>query len=73
MLLEFTEVGVGGSRLTLTDVNTTIVSGLNQKFVCCFKLVVDMVRHGIRQFVYNMDTPAFLKRDLVSFGVDKYR
>ena len=30
-------------------------------------------RGGIREFVYNVDRPAFLKRELIGFGVDGYR
>ena len=41
--------------------------------VCGFKLVVDIVTGGIRKFVYDMDGPAFLKRELVGFGVDSYQ
>ena len=35
---------------------------LNYEFVWHFKLVVDLVRGGIRKFVYDADGPAFLKK-----------
>ena len=45
--------------------------GLKDKLACCFKLMVDMVTGGIREFVYDMDGTAFLKKKLVGFGVDR--
>jgi hypothetical protein len=36
---------------------------------CHFKLAMDMVR----DFVYYIDRPAFLKKDLVGFCVDMYQ
>ena len=27
---------------------------------------------GVKKFVYNADWPAFLKRELVGFGIDRY-
>ena len=36
-----------------------------------FQIGGDMVRGGIRKFVYDMDKPAFLKRDLLGFGMDR--
>ena len=51
--------------------NTRRLSGLKYELVCRFKLVADMVGAGIKEFVY--DGLAFLKRDLVGFGVDGYR
>jgi hypothetical protein len=46
---------------------------LKYKLVYCFKLVLDMVEDGVREFVYDMEGPAFLKRELMGFGVDGYR
>ena len=40
--------------------------------LCCFKLEADVVRNGIRKFVYDTDRPAFLKRQIVRFGVHRY-
>ena len=39
--------------MRLLDVNTERLSGLNYDLVCHFKLVADMVRGGIREFVYD--------------------
>ena len=47
-------------------------SELKYKLVCSFKLAVDMVRGGIREFVYDADRSTFLKSDLMGFGVDRY-
>ena len=49
------------------------ISGLKYKLVCCFKLVADMIRDDVREFVYDADGPAFQKRKLVGFGVDRYQ
>jgi len=54
------------------DVNTMKPPGLKYKVVCCFKLAVDMVECGIREFVHDADTPAFLKRELKGYGMDGY-
>jgi hypothetical protein len=54
--------------MRLLDANTGNLSGLKYKLVCHFKLVADMVR----EFMYDMVRSAFLKRDLVGFGVDRY-
>ena len=35
---------------------------LNYKIVCHFKLAADIVRSGAREFVCDVDKPAFLKR-----------
>ena len=52
------------------DVNTRRLSGL--KYKCHFKLVADIVTGRIWEFVYDMDGPAFLKRELVGFDVDRH-
>ena len=44
---------------------------LKCKFLCCFILAVDMVKNDIRKFVYDVDGPASLKRELVGFDVDR--
>ena len=46
---------------------------MEYKLVCHFKFVVDMVGGGIREFVNDMDGPAFLERDLMGYGVDGYQ
>ena len=53
------------------DVNPGRLSALKYKFVCRFKLAVDMVRGGVREFEYDVDGPAFLKRDLVWTGTGR--
>ena len=62
-----------GSRVRLMDVDTGRLSGLKYKLVCCFKLKVDMVRGGVREFVYDAHRPTFLKRKLMGTGVDRYQ
>ena len=42
-----------GCRVKLMDINTK----LKYKMVCHFKLAVDIVENGIREFVYDMDKP----------------
>ena len=37
---------------------------------CSFKLAADMVRGGIKEFVYDADRSAFLKVELMGFGVN---
>ena len=54
----------------LTDVETRGVSGLEDKLLCSFKLVADVVWSGVRYFVYDTNRPAFLERDLVVLSVD---
>ena len=44
-------------------------SGLKNKLVCNFKLVADMDK----EFIYGADGSAFLKRELVRFGIDNYQ
>ena len=57
--------GGGGSRTRLRGVDTRKLSGLKYKFVCYLKLVMNMVW----EFVHDAGGPAFLKRELVGFGV----
>ena len=59
--------------MLLTDVNTRRLSRLKYKLTCSFKLAVDMVGSGVREFVYDMNRAAFLKKELIEFGVDGYR
>ena len=44
--------------------------GLKYKFICHFKLAVDMVGVGIWEFVNDTDRPAFLEREQMGLGVD---
>ena len=59
--------------MRLTDGNTRRLSGLKYKLVCSLKLVADIVRGDIKEFVYDMDGPEFLRRELVGFDVVKYQ
>ena len=43
---------------------------MENKLVCSFKLVTNVVRGGVWQFVYDTTKPAFLERDLVGLGVN---
>ena len=38
--------------MRLPNVDTRILSGLEYKFICCFKLAADMVRGGTRRFEF---------------------
>ena len=38
-----------------------------------FMLAADVIGGSIRKFVYDVDGPAFLERELVGLGVDGYR
>jgi hypothetical protein len=55
----------------LADVDTRRL-GLKYKLICRFKLAVNKVGSGIREFVNNTDRPAFLERELIGLGVDGY-
>ena len=48
--------------MKLSVVGTGRLSGLKYKLVCHFKLAADMVGGGIREFVNDVDGPAFLKK-----------
>ena len=43
---------------------------MKYELVCNFKLMVNVVRGGVRKFVYYTNRPAILKRDLMGFCVD---
>ena len=49
--------GMEGSRVRVMDDNTGRLSGLQYKLICYFKLAVEIIGRGIREF--------FLKRELV--------
>ena len=59
--------------MRLPDVDTRRLSGLKYSLICYFKLAADMVGGGIREFVNDMDVPAFLERELMGLGVAGYR
>ena len=56
----------------LADINRGKLSGLKYELVCLFKLAVDIVGSGFREFVNDTDGPAFLGKDLMGFDVDGY-
>ena len=60
LLVEYWEKGnrVGW---VLTDVYAGRLSGLEDKCVCCFKLPVNTIKGGFREFVFNMDRPLSCK------------
>jgi hypothetical protein len=68
------EKGSGGEeiRVRLKDVSTGRLSGLNYKLVCHLKLGADIIKGGIREFVYDANEPAFLGRESIGFDVDRY-
>ena len=51
--------------MRLSNVDTGRLTGLKYKLICRFKLVVDMARN-------DTGGPAFLKRELMGLGVDRY-
>ena len=59
--------------MKLPDIDTRRLFGLKYKWICCFKLEADMVRHGIREFVYDTYRSAFLERELMELCVDGYQ
>ena len=44
---------------------------MEDKQICCLKLVANVVRGGIWQFVYDTNRPTFLERVLVGLGVNE--
>ena len=58
--------------MRLLTVDARGLLGLKYKSICHFKLVADMVGGGVREFVYDVDGPAFLKRELMGFSVGRY-
>ena len=52
----------------LADFYAGGLSGLKDKSVHHFKLMADVVK----EFVYDADRPAFLKRQQMGFSVDRY-
>ena len=62
-----------GNKMRLMDINARGLSGLKYRLVCCFKLALDVVGGSVWGYVYDIDRPAFLKRELVGFGVDMYQ
>ena len=41
--------------------------------ICHFKFVRDIVKAGVSKFVHDAEGPAFLKRELVGFVVERYQ
>ena len=48
------------------------MSGLKDKFMS-FEIGDGYGQGDVREFLYDVDRPAFLKRELVGFDVDSYR
>ena len=44
---------------------------MKYSLICYFKLAADMVGGGIREFVNDMDVPAFLERELMGLYINK--
>ena len=63
----------GRCQVMLPDVDTRRLSELKYKLICRFKLAGDMVGGGIREFLNDMDGPAFLERELMRLDVDEYQ
>ena len=59
--------------MRLLDVDPGSLWELKYKLICHFKLAADMVGSGIREFVSDVDRPAFLERNLIRLGVDGYQ
>ena len=59
--------------MRLSNVETGRLTRFKFKLICSFKLAVDMVRGDIREFVNDMEGPAFLERELMGLGVDGYQ
>ena len=59
--------------MRLLDVDTRELAGFQNELIRRFMLAADMVGGGIREFMNNVDGPAFLERELVGLGVDGYR
>ena len=55
--------------MRLSNVDIRRLLELKYKLMCHFKLAADMVR----EFVNDTDGPAFLERELMGLGVDRYR
>ena len=48
--------------MRLSDVDTWELAGVQNQLIHHFMLVADLVGGGIREFVNNVDGPAFLER-----------
>ena len=51
--------------MRLPDVNAGRLLGMKYELVCYFKLAVDMVEGGVREFANDADGQAFLERELM--------
>ena len=57
-------------RFFISKVDTEESAGLTDELRSHFKLAVDMVRGGIREFVNDTDGPAFLESQLMGLAMD---
>ena len=60
-------------RRDLAEIYARKLHELKYKLISSFKLMADMVRGVIMEFVYDVDKLAFLKGELRGFGVDGYQ
>ena len=59
--------------MRLSNVDTEKLKRFKCKLTCCFKLVPDIVRDGIREFMNDTDGPAGKgERELMGLSVDGY-
>ena len=58
--------------MRLPDVDNGRLLGYKYKLICCFKLMVDMFGGDFREFVNDIERTAFLEREVMGLGVDRY-
>jgi hypothetical protein len=66
------KVMLAGAARGRKEVGVGRLAVLKKDLICHFKLVVDMVRSSVREFVNDADRPEFLERKLMEFSVDGY-
>ena len=59
--------------MRLSDVYTWELAGFQNELIRRFMLVAEVVGGGFREFMNNVDGPAFLESELVGLGVDGYQ
>ena len=63
---------MGGSRVSFSGCLYRQTRRIEGQVGMLFQMAADLIRGGIREFVYDTDIPAFLTI-LVGFSVDRYR